>query len=232
MPRTKRVTPGGMVYHVLNRGVGQMALFRHDDDYRAFLRVVGQSLRLAPMRICGFCLMPNHWHLLLWPKDADDLPRFMQRLTNTHVQRWQKHRRRVGQGHVYQGRYKSFPVEEGDHYFQVLRYIERNALRAGLVERAQDWKWCSLSRWKSPEPDEAWPLVRPLPCGKGWTRHVNQPQTEAEAAAIRQSIRRGRPLGSSGWVEQTARRLGLTSTLRERGRPKAKPPENEAKAST
>src|SRR5688572_6671245 len=98
MPRTKRIAPGGMVYHVLNRGVGRMTLFRTEEDYRAFLRVVGESLRVAPMRICGFCLMPNHWHFVLWPEADGQLATFMQRLTNTHVQRWQRHRRRVGQG--------------------------------------------------------------------------------------------------------------------------------------
>jgi len=227
MPRIKRIAPGGMVYHVLNRGVGRMTLFESDADFRAFLRVVGETLRLVPMRVCGWCVMPNHWHLLLWPVGDDDLPRFMQRMTNTHVQRWQRHRHRVGQGHVYQGRYKSFPVEGDEYYFQVLCYIERNALRAGLVARAEHWKWCSLSTWKSPELDETWPLAPPLPCGEGWVEHVNQPQTEAEVEAIRLCTRRGRPLGSQPWVERTAHRLGLASTLRDRGRPKAESsPEN------
>jgi putative transposase len=209
-----------MVYHVLNRGVGRMTLFETDSDYRAFLRVVGQTLRLTPMRICGYALMPNHWHFLLWPETDEQLPQFMQRLTNTHVQRWQKHRARVGQGHVYQGRYKSFPVEEGDHYFQVLRYIERNAQRAGLVDRAEDWRWCSLSTWKSSEPDEHWPLTRPLACWREWLQHVNQPQTAGEIEAIRHSIRRGRPLGTAAWVEATAKQLGLQRSLQTPGRPK------------
>ena len=113
------------------------------------------------------------------------------------------------------------------YYFQVLRYIERNALRAGLAARAEHWKWCSLSTWKSPEPDETWPLAPPHPCGEGWVEHVNQPQTEAEVEAIRLCTRRGRPLGSQPWVERTAHRLGLASTLRDRGRPKAESsPEN------
>ncbi|MFM7739596.1 MAG: transposase, partial [Planctomycetota bacterium] len=148
-----------MVYHVLNRGVGRMILFDADADYRAFLRVVGETLRLAPMRICGYCLMPNHGHFLLWPVGDDDLSTFMQRLTNTHAQRWQHHRHLVGRGHVYQGRFKSFPVEEDEYYYQVLRHIERNALRAALVERAEDWRRSSLSSWRSSEPDEAWPLA-------------------------------------------------------------------------
>jgi putative transposase len=152
MPRTKRNTPGGLIYHVLNRGVRRMALFDEDADYGAFLRVIVETLRLAPMRICGYCLMPNHWHLLLWPEGDNDLSNFMQRLTNARAQRWQHYRNRVGHGHVYQGRFKSFLVEEEDYYFQVLRYIERNALRAGLVERAEDWRWSSLSPLQSSRP--------------------------------------------------------------------------------
>jgi putative transposase len=172
------------------------------------------------MRICGYCLMPNHWHFLLWPVGDDDLATFMQRLTNTHAQRWQHHRHRVGHGHVYQGRFKSFPVEEDEYDYQVLRYIERTALRAALVERAEDWRWSSLSSWRSSEPDEAWPLARPLTCGRGWSDHVNQPRTEGEVEAIQRAIRRGAPLGSPTWVEATAQRLGLASTLRPRRRPK------------
>jgi putative transposase len=126
----------------------------------------------------------------------------------------------VGHGHVYQGRFKSFPVEEDEYSYQVLRYIERNALRAALVERAEDWRWSSLSGWRSSEPDETWPLARPLPCGPGWSDPVNQPQTEGEVEAIQRAIRRGASLDSSTWVEATARSLGLESTLRPRFRPK------------
>jgi hypothetical protein len=106
--------------------------------------------------------MPNHWHFLLCQVGDDDLFTFMQRLSNTHAQRWQHHCHRVGHGHVYQGRFKSFPVEEDEYDYQVLRKIERNALRAALLERAEDWRWSSLSSWRSSAPDETWPLARPL----------------------------------------------------------------------
>ncbi len=110
MPRTSRIAPGGMIFHVINRGVGRMTLFDDAADYDAFERILEETLEILPMRICAFCLMPNHWHLLLWPENDGDLSAFMQRLTNTHVQRWQQHKHLVGTGHVYQGRYKSFPV--------------------------------------------------------------------------------------------------------------------------
>ena len=135
MPRTARVAPGGMVFHVLNRGVARMQLFEKEGDFQAFERVLQDTLKLAPMRICAYCLMSNHWHFLLWPEHDRDLAAFMQRLTITHVRRWQESRRYVGLGHVYQGRYKSFPVEEDDHFLAVARYVERNPLRANLVLR-------------------------------------------------------------------------------------------------
>jgi len=135
-----------MLFHVLNRGVGRMRLFRKDEDFEAFERGIEKTLATCPMRIVSYCLMPNHWHLLLWPEHEGDLAAFMQKLTITHVRNWQEHRRRVGYGHLYQGRYKSFPIETDEYFFQVARYVERNALRANLVRRAEHWRWCSLWR--------------------------------------------------------------------------------------
>src|SRR5579872_294041 len=89
MPRTNRVTPGGMVFHVLNRGVGRMRLFDSDADYLAFENILEETLVVQPMRLLSYCLMPNHWHFVLWPKEDGDLAAFMQRLTVTHVTRWQ-----------------------------------------------------------------------------------------------------------------------------------------------
>lgn len=131
MPRTSRVAPGGYVYHVLNRGVGRRSLFDKTADFQAFEEILAQTCHRLPMRVCGFCLMPNHWHLVLWPERDGELAAFMQRLTITHVTRWQKHRGKVGEGHLYQGRYKSFPVEADDHFYQIMRYAERNGRKRG-----------------------------------------------------------------------------------------------------
>ena len=221
MPRTARVAPGGMVFHVLNRGVGRMRLFAKNRDYEAFEEIIERTLLSRPMRICGYCLMPTHWHLVLWPERDGELGAFMQKLSVTHVRNWQEHRRQVGLGHVYQGRYKSFPVESDEYFYQVLRYVERNALRANLVQQAEQWRWSSL--WRRLHGNSAqqsmlsdWPL--PLP--RTWRTIVNKPQTEAEVEAIRRSVTRGQPYGSEAWVQATARDLGLSSTLRRRGRPK------------
>jgi len=207
-----------MVFHVLNRGVVRMQIFDQHEDYAAFERVVEVSIRLAPIRICAFCWMPNHWHFLLWPRRDGDLSRFMQRMANTHTQRWQRAKGTVGYGHLYQGRFKSFPIESDGHFYTVARYVERNALRAGLVDRAEDWVWGSLQRrvaGKRPAWLAQWPLPEPL----DWPDQVNRPEIDAELEAVRRCVRRGSPYGNANWVEQTAEQLGLQPTLRRRGRP-------------
>ncbi len=207
-----------MLFHVLNRGVGRMRIFRAEKDYDAFGRVVEETLRVAPMRICAYCWMPNHWHFVLWPRRDGDLSRFMQRMTNMHTQRWQRAKLRVGYGHLYQGRFKSFPLETDEHFYCVARYVERNALRAGLVQRAEDWRWGSLQqragKTRGPLLGE-WPLPEP----SDWIEQVNAPQTEGELETIRRCVHRGSPYGNAAWTEQAAEQLGLQSTLRRRGRP-------------
>ena len=210
-----------MVFHVLNRGVGRTRLFLKDADFEAFERTIVKTLASRPMRICAYCLMSNHWHFVLWPQQDGDSGAFMQKLTITHVRNWQENRHRVGYGHLYQGRYKSFPVESDDHFYQVMRYTERNALRANLVSRAEDWRWCSLwRRVHGTSEDRRWLSKWPLPRPRNWADFVNQPQTEAELEAIRRSVCRGQPFGNEGWVKKTAKQLGLESTLRSRGRPR------------
>jgi putative transposase len=209
-----------MVFHALNRGVGRMEIFRTERDYEAFEETIEETLRLYPMRILAYCLMPTHWHFVLWPAGDGDLSAFLQRLTNTHTQRWQRAKNKVGHGHLYQSRFKSFPVETDDHFYTVVRYVERNALRANLAAPAEAWRWGSLWRRvhsvRTPLLTE-WPLAEP----QNWTQIVNQPQTEAEVIAIRRCILRSCPYGNDEWVQHTASSLGLESTLRPRGRPKA-----------
>jgi putative transposase len=209
-----------MLFHVLNRGVGRMRMFLKDADFEAFERTIEKTLESCPMRICAYCLLSNHWHFVLWPERDGDLGAFMQKLTITHVRNWQENRRRVGYGHLYQGRYKSFPLESDEHFYQVMRYVERNALRANLVRRAEDWRWSSLwRRVHGAADDRRWLSGWPLPRPRDWADLVNQPQTEAELEAIRRSVRRGQPYGQDYWVKSIAQQLGLESTLRSRGRP-------------
>jgi putative transposase len=210
-----------MVFHVLNRGVGRRPLFDKESDYDAFEGIIAETLVKCPMRICGYCLMPNHWHFVMWPAGDDDLGLFMQRLSVTHVTRWQKHRHTVGEGHLYQARFKSFPVATDDYFYHVMRYVERNALRANLCKTAEDWRWGSLHARVRGTPEQRsllgdWPVPRP----RQWIEHVNRPQSDNELDAIRKSVVRGQPFGSPGWVRKTASDLGLESTIRLRGRPR------------
>ncbi len=226
MPRTARIAPGGMVFHVLNRANNRDDMFETPEDFLAFLRVMRDTLNKKSMRILSYCLMSNHWHMMLWPERDGDLGAFMQTVTTTHAGRWRRHRQTVGEGHLYQGTYKSFPVQTDDHFYTVCRYVERNALRSNLVERAEDWPWGSLwQRQQRSVPEDypalhAWPLAYP----RNWIALVNRPVTEAELQSIRTSVLRGRPFGNESWKQRTAKRLGLESTFRNRGRPKNEPP--------
>jgi putative transposase len=225
MPRTARVAPGGVIFHVINRGNARMPIFKSDNDYAAFLRVLADALAAVPgVRLLAYCLMLNHWHLVLWPREDGELGRFMQRLTVTHVRRWHQDRGTTGGGHLYQGTYKSFPVQRDEPLLVVCRYIERNPLRAKLVRKAQDWRWSSLALRESDDRLLAgqllsdWPVDRP----SDWLKRVNAPQTDAEEQAVRDSILRGRPFGDAAWQKRTAARLGLDHTFRAPGRPRKK----------
>jgi putative transposase len=223
MPRRARQAPGGLVYHVLNRAVARLPLFQKDADFEAFERVMRQALDEHPTRLLAYCLMPNHWHMVLWPKAAEELSAFVRWLTHTHTMRWHAHYHTSGTGHLYQGRFKSFPIETDEHFYTVVRYVERNALRANLVARAEQWRWSSLCQ-RGRENGILSALLHPwpLPEPAHWTRLVNQAQTSGEVEAVRRAVVRGSPFGSIGWQQRTARRLGLEYTLRSRGRPNKK----------
>jgi putative transposase len=220
MPRIARRAPGGLVYHVLNRANGKLRLFKKNEDYEAFEKVLAEAHERVPIRVLDWCVMPNHWHLVLWPAREGQLSQFMRWLTLTHTQRWKAAHDAVGHGHLYQGRFKSFPVETDSHLLAVLRYVERNPVRAKIVKSAQDWHWgsCAVrqSRGHPLRPLLAeWPVPRP----GGWLERVNSPQARAEEQSLAEHIRRGRPLGTDAWVKRTVRALGLEQTLRPRGRP-------------
>jgi putative transposase len=197
---------------VINRGNARAQVFHKDEDLEAFVRIMGEAGIRVPMRVVAYCLMTNHFHLVLWPRADGDLSRWMHWLLTTHVRRYLHHYRHSG--HVWQGRFKAFPIQQDEHLLTVVRYVERNPLRAGLVERAQDWRWSSL------RPDAEGPSLDPGPTPRGanWLEFVNTPMTEAEVAAIRLSLRRDRPYGTDAWTNETAGCLGLEYSIRARGR--------------
>jgi putative transposase len=221
MPRIARIAPGGMIFHVLNRAVARLPLFDNEDDYAAFERVLEEALDKHPTRLLAYAVMPNHWHLLLWPRADGELTAFTRWLTHTHTMRWHAHHHTEGTGHLYQGRFKSFPVQSDEHFYAVTRYVEQNPVRAGLAERADLWRWSSA--WRRRHGDDAqqavlagWPLARP----DDWSRTLSRPQPPGEVEAIQRCVRKGAPYGAGRWVKQSAVRLGLEQSLRPRGRPK------------
>src|SRR6516162_7631726 len=144
MPRRLRGSDAGYAFHVLNRAVGRATLFRKAADYAAFEQILRQGWEGFGIGVLSFLLMPNHWHLVVQPQQDGALSTYLQWLTVTHVRRWHAHHHTAGTGPLYEGRFRSFPVQEDDHFFTVCRYVERNPLRAKLVTRAEQWRWSSL----------------------------------------------------------------------------------------
>jgi putative transposase len=219
MGRPKRVALGGYVYHVLNRANGRLRIFRKKADFVAFEAILAEGIERFDMRICGYCIMSNRWHLLLWPREDGDLSDYMRWITVTHTQRYHASHGTVGIGHLYQGRYKSFPTQDDDHYLTVLRYIEANPLRAKIVERPSGYPWSSFAAHKGLEKPFAL-SDSPVALPPNWTQLVSRNMAVAVHDGISNSIRRGAPLGDPDWIKRTAVKLNLESTTRPRGRPK------------
>lgn len=222
MGRSPRITAPGVVYHLLNRRVMRLRMFEKAEDYAAFERVLAEGLdRPDAPKLLAYCLMPNHWHLVVRAGAATDLSTWMQWVTVTHTHRWHAHHHTAGEGPLYQGRFKSFPVQADVHFLVVCRYVEGNARRAGLVKRAEDWRWGSLWARRTGQGDLSrrfgrWAVERP----RNWVAQVNRPLDGAALQAVRQSTGHGVPFGADGWKAKTAARLGLGITLRPRGRPR------------
>ncbi len=227
MGRPLRTTTGGLVYHVLNRANARMQIFDGEQDYAAFERILDEAVRRTRMHLLAYCVMPNHWHLVVWPREDGDLSSFVGWLTLTHTQRWHAHRHSVGSGHVYQGRFKSFLVESDEHLWTVCRYVERNALRAGLCARAEEWRWSSVWRRESGDAEcravlWEWPIGIP----QDWLRRVNRAESQHELDAMRRCTNRGQPYGSEAWVDRMTKRFDLESAFRPQGRPCKEFPKN------
>ncbi len=222
MPRPPRADFAGGIYHVLNRGNGRMTIFRKVKDYETFEKVLDEGLQKYPVDLISYQLMPNHWHIVVSPREDGAMSKLMYWVSMTHTARHHAHYRSVGQGHLYQGRFKSFPIQNDAHFLVVCRYVERNALAAGLVNAAEDWRFGSLYNWRGGNCGVTlapWPIPR-LP---NWVDRVNKPLSEKEESQLKRAIQRSQPFGDEHWVKSTAKKYDLESTLRNRGRPRKIP---------
>jgi len=219
MGRAPRADEAGGIYHALNRGNARHDIFFKDADFEAFERIVAEGLQKFPVALIAYQWMKNHWHMVLLPREDGGMSSFVGWITLTHTQRYHAHHGTTGYGHVYQGRFRSFPVQGDIHFHTVCRYVERNALTANIVDRAEEYRWGSLYNWlggESPIALSQWPIGR-LP---GWVERVNTALTNKELNALRRCVTRGRPYGNETWTRKTVKKHGMESTLRPRGRPK------------
>jgi putative transposase len=229
MGRPLRAVADGLVYHALNRGNNRERVFHAPADFAAFLKALRQTKQRYPFRFYGYCLMSNHFHLLLQPEDGQSISRILQSLTVAHT--WHYHRRHGTVGHVWQGRFKSPVIQDDDHLLTVLRYIEGNALRAGLVPDLKDYPWSSYPTHGLGRIDD---LLSALPGWANlarteearqalWRQLVHQPLSQRELTAVRRAVTSGRPFGTPVWAETMAKALGIPLSARPRGRPRKQP---------
>jgi len=221
MPRANRVDVGGEIYHVINRANARMQIFSNPKDYILFEKVLTEAQEKTRVRIYAYCIMPNHWHLVVSPIEDGDLSKFVGWLTMTHTQRWHVAHKTIGSGHLYQGRYKSFLVQSNNYFLQVCRYVERNPVRAKLTKRSEDWEWSSLWRREEGSADQnkllaLWPHDVPAQ----YLDWVNEKETENDLNATRYSVNKGKPFGSKVWTNRMVDTFKLSGTLRGSGRPK------------
>jgi len=221
MGRPKRVDVAGGVFHMLNRANGRVTIFHKPEDYAAFEKLLCEAGERFDIRLLSYCLMPNHWHFVVSPNVDGEMGRFSQWVTLTHTQRYHAHYQSVGMGHLYQGRYKSFPVQSDDHFLTMSRYVERNAYKGHLCDQPEAWLWGSLFHWHNKTPLfrkllSPWPVPRP----PNWIEWVRMDFSKTEQDQIDWSMARGVPFGDETWVESIARRFDLESTMRPRGRPR------------
>ena len=190
MPRPPRVFPDNVPQHVVNRGNRRETIFTSVADYLGFLAALTDAAERTSVRLVSFCLMPNHWHLVLWPVIGPDISTYMQVLMNAHIRDLQRRHGTGGTGHIYQGRFRNSDILTERYFINVCRYVEANAFCAGVVSRAQDWRWSSLVT-SGPADDinilAPWPFPRPT----GWLREVNRPRCESIEREINRRL--GRP---------------------------------------
>ena len=218
MPRIPRGDLSGEVLHIINRGNARMAVFHDQEDYFKFLALLKEAKRRADVEVFAYCLMPNHFHLALRAKAGGSTSTMMQWLMTSYVR--YHHHKYQSSGHLWQGRYKNFMVQQEGYLHMLLRYIEANPVRAGLAGRADAWQFGSAHERVQADRNilDAPPIALPA----DWIEAVNHRFDQSMIDQIRTSVNRQSPLGEVSWCRQIAVRFGLESKINPVGRPKNK----------
>jgi len=203
MPRTSRTIVAGQCYHLINRGNNRSRIFHDSGDYAAFLALMKRSQNRCGLSILAYCLMPNHVHAVVRSNADLDVTRWTHWLFSTHVQ--QHHAQHHTTGRIWQGRFKACLIQQDRHLVTVIRYVERNPLRAGLVSRAEHWPWSSL-QWRLTNVGQVHLAQTPVGLPGNWAEFVNRPQTLGELNELRACVNQQRPFGDRKWIEEQAKR--------------------------
>lgn len=228
LPRPRPDPEGATTYHALNRGNNRADVFHGDGDgdRLAYLDALAKAKRRYPFDLLAYCLMTNHVHMAIRPAAGQSISRIMQSVTVAHT--WRHHRRHRSSGHVWQGRFQSPAVQDGDHLLTLLRYIEANPLRAGIVADPAEYRWSSHPARVTGRPA---PLLDGFPewlelggdessRRAAWRSRVASPLGEEDLSRVRSSASTGRPLGAEEWSAESSARLGIAPPPpKRRGRP-------------
>lgn len=227
MPRNPRNFQNGFIYHVLNRGNSKKVVFHNTTDYRGFLKLIEDSKKDYAIDIFAYCLMPNHFHLIVRPRIAEHLSKWMHKLMVNHVQRYRIFYQ--SSGHIWGDRFKHFIIQQDEHFLIALRYVERNPVRSNLVPSAKDWMWSSF-RERMKRTSNSLIDISPVELPNDWGEFVDRPLTEKELESIRYSVNCQFPFGSEKWKKKMCKELGLEHMLKQKGRPARKRKVKQKKA--
>jgi putative transposase len=221
MARTPRLDVGGNYYHIINRANARLQIFNNKEDYELFEDVLHDAWDIYQSNILAYCVMPNHFHIVIKTSLDGEMSQFMKWFTQTHASRWHAKNKTHGSGSLYQGRYKSFIIQDNQYLFTVLRYVERNPLAAKLVTNPLDWKYSSVyRRYKGKEDQKKlltqWVIEEP----SNYLDILTQPMSLKEIERLEQSENKSTPYGDETYVIDTIEKYGLKTTTRNSGRPK------------
>jgi len=178
MGRPPRSFPAATIAHAVNRAVDRRLIFHKRGDYQAFVDLLEEGRRKTLVDVLGYCVMPNHWHLVLRASVDDGISQYMKWLTATHVLRYRTYHETLGLGHLYQGRFRTNVIEHDAEFLTVLCYVEANAAKAGLVKQAEDWEWSSAYERTTGVRRITAPLPVILPHNWGKLLNPNWPEPE------------------------------------------------------